>query len=99
MYIHKDADLDLAVDVAIASAFEDGGQRCTSLHNLILHEDVAEAFKERFLEAVDKMVIGNTYEYDRPTVTYGPMMNKRWGEGFKEHYIMAEQDEGRLGSS
>jgi aldehyde dehydrogenase (NAD+) len=96
MYIHKDADLDLAVSVAIASGFEDAGQRCTSLHNLIVHQDIADKFRDKFMEAVDQIIIGDSYNNDRPVITYGPMMNAKWAKSFMEHYEMAIKDGAKL---
>ena len=86
MYVHKDANLELAVEIAIASGFEDAGQRCTSLHNLILHQDIQYTFRHLFLKAVDQIIVGDTYNNDRPKVTYGPMMTEKWARSFMDHY-------------
>ncbi|GBQ93225.1 NAD-dependent succinate-semialdehyde dehydrogenase [Asaia krungthepensis] len=47
-----DADLDKAVDAAIAARFANCGQVCIAAKRIIVEATVAEAFTERFLEKV-----------------------------------------------
>ncbi len=49
MIVMPDCDLDRAVRAALHGAFGCAGQRRTSLGNLVLHRDLAAAFKARFL--------------------------------------------------
>jgi aldehyde dehydrogenase (NAD+) len=53
------ADLDIAVPAAVLSAFKTTGQRCVSAERLIVHADVYEAFKERFVEAAANVAVGD----------------------------------------
>src|SRR6056297_103210 len=48
--VTEEADLDIAVHAAIMSSFKTTGQRCVSSERLIVHEDVYEEFKQRFVE-------------------------------------------------
>jgi acyl-CoA reductase-like NAD-dependent aldehyde dehydrogenase len=50
MIVMDDADIDLAVTAAIWAAYGTGGQRCTSLGNLILHKNIADKFVKKFVE-------------------------------------------------
>ena len=57
--ITEHADLDLAVDSAVLSAFKTTGQRCVSAERLIVHADVYDEFKRRFVEAVEAVPVGD----------------------------------------
>ncbi|MEF8826426.1 MAG: aldehyde dehydrogenase family protein, partial [Halapricum sp.] len=48
--ITENADLDIALHSAVMSSFKTTGQRCVSSERLIVHEDVYEEFKERFVD-------------------------------------------------
>ena len=56
------ADLDVAVPAAVLSAFKTTGQRCVSAERLIVHADVYEEFKERFVEATENVAVGDPLE-------------------------------------
>jgi aldehyde dehydrogenase (NAD+) len=53
LVVMPDADLDLAAEGALFSGFGTAGQRCTSLGVAIVHDDVYDAFLERFLARVE----------------------------------------------
>lgn len=68
-----DADLDVAADFAVASAFSNAGQRCAAGSRLIVFASVYEEFKKKLLERVNKLKIGNTDDCD-----FGPVVNERY---------------------
>jgi acyl-CoA reductase-like NAD-dependent aldehyde dehydrogenase len=76
-----DADLDLAVEGALFSGFGTAGQRCTSLGTVLVHRSVHDEFLRRFDAAVRAAVVGD------PTtdVLYGPMISRRFLDGFLGH--------------
>jgi aldehyde dehydrogenase (NAD+) len=90
MIVLPDCDLDAAVQGALAGAFGNAGQRGTALGNLIVHQDVAEDFKARFMAAVAAMTVGNPVT--DPDVFYGPLINARFAKGFEEHWAMGRED-------
>ncbi len=57
--VTDNADLDLAVHSAVMSAFKTTGQRCVSAERLIVHEDVYEEFRERFVDAARRVRFGD----------------------------------------
>ena len=65
-YVRADADLDLAVDVAVRSSFASAGQLCMHTERLILDESIAEDFLARFIPAVEalRVGVGLTYGVD-----------------------------------
>ncbi|MEY4634573.1 MAG: hypothetical protein RJA55_371, partial [Acidobacteriota bacterium] len=54
-----DADLELAADLAVASAFVDAGQRCASGSRLIVFDRVYDAFRKTLLERVARVRVGS----------------------------------------
>jgi len=81
LVVMPDADLDLAAEGALFSGFGTAGQRCTSLGVAIVHDDVYDAFLERFLARVESAVVGDPSD---PSVLYGPMLGERFLDGFEK---------------
>ena len=54
-----DADLELAADLAVASAFVDAGQRCASGSRLIVFDAVYDAFRTALLDRVARVRVGS----------------------------------------
>lgn len=54
-----DADLELAADWAVASAFVDAGQRCASGSRLIVFDAVYDKFRAALLDRVAKVKVGS----------------------------------------
>ncbi|MEK7432512.1 MAG: aldehyde dehydrogenase family protein [Cyanobacteriota bacterium] len=94
LIVMEDADIDLAVSGALWASFGTAGQRCTSAGNIILHKDIAQEFKTKFLAETKKIKIGNP-NIDS-TVLYGPMLAKRFLDTFMKHYEMAKADGAEL---
>lgn len=61
--MRADADLDLAVDVAVRSSFASAGQLCMHTERLILDESIAEDFIARFIPAVEALRVGVGLSY------------------------------------
>ncbi|MGR3311523.1 MAG: aldehyde dehydrogenase family protein, partial [Candidatus Brocadiales bacterium] len=71
--VMDDADLDVAVNSAIISAFKTTGQRCTSASRLIVHKKVLSKFEKNFVNAAKRMRIGDPQDED---VFMGPLINE-----------------------
>ena len=70
----EDADLDTAVDSAIAARFQTSGQDCVAANRIFVHRDLYEAFVERFGERMNALVVGNGFE---DTTDIGPLIHER----------------------
>jgi acyl-CoA reductase-like NAD-dependent aldehyde dehydrogenase len=66
-----DADLELAADLAVASAFIDAGQRCASGSRILVFDRVYDAFRAAFLARVEKVRVGSGPDDD-----CGPVISK-----------------------
>ncbi|WHY65990.1 alpha-ketoglutaric semialdehyde dehydrogenase GucD [Neobacillus sp. SuZ13] len=60
--ITADADLDLAVEGTINGGLRSTGQKCTATSRVFVHAEVYDAFKEKLLEQVKEITIGNGME-------------------------------------
>src|SRR5712691_8318007 len=68
-----DADLDLAVDGIVWSAFGTTGQRCTAASRVIVQEDVYDALASRLVREAESLRLGAGWEDD---TDIGPVINK-----------------------
>jgi aldehyde dehydrogenase (NAD+) len=85
-----DADLDLAVEGIVWSAFGTSGQRCTAASRVIAHADVYDALQARLVDAAERLRLGPGWEDDTDV---GPVINKAAIE--KIHaYTQIGRDEG-----
>ncbi|MEX9254376.1 succinate-semialdehyde dehydrogenase [Pseudenterobacter timonensis] len=66
----NDADLDLAVKAAVAGRYQNTGQVCAAAKRFIVEAGVAEAFTQRFVEAVAALKMGTPDEEEN---YIGPM--------------------------
>ena len=68
-----DADLELAVEGIVWSAFGTSGQRCTAASRVIVHEAVYGELQKRLVERAEKMRIGPGWD---PETDLGPVINQ-----------------------
>jgi acyl-CoA reductase-like NAD-dependent aldehyde dehydrogenase len=71
--VMEDADLDLAVDGIVWSAFGTTGQRCTAASRVIVHESLYDTLAARLVERAEGMKLGPGWE-DETDV--GPVINE-----------------------
>ncbi len=57
--VFEDADLDAAVQGAIASKYRNTGQTCVCANRLYVHEAVYEAFAEKLVAAIAELRVGD----------------------------------------
>lgn len=73
LIVHSDADIEKAVDGAIASKFRNAGQTCVCANRFYVHEDVLDEFTEKFTEKVKTLKVGNGMDDD---VKIGPLIDE-----------------------
>src|SRR4029077_16195499 len=69
----EDADVDLAVEGILWSAFGTAGQRCTAASRVIVQRGVYEALQKKLVSGAEKMRIGAPWEDD---TQIGPVINE-----------------------
>jgi aldehyde dehydrogenase (NAD+) len=88
--VMDDADLDLAVEGIVWSAFGTSGQRCTAASRVIVHDSAYDALAARLVERAEGMRLGPGWEDD---TDIGPVINKAAIEKIHS-YTEIGQDEG-----
>ncbi|MFL1526270.1 NADP-dependent succinate-semialdehyde dehydrogenase [Pseudomonas sp. O230] len=80
--VFEDADLDAAVEGALASKFRNAGQTCVCANRLYVQSDVYDAFVCKLKAAVANLKIGNGLE---ASVTTGPLIDGNAVKKIEEH--------------
>ncbi|OCA80920.1 aldehyde dehydrogenase [Bacillus wudalianchiensis] len=86
----EDADIDLAVDGIIWSAFGTSGQRCTACSRIIVHESVKAELEQKLLKRMETLKVGDGLD---ESVDVGPVINRASLERIHE-YVKIGKDEG-----
>lgn len=60
--VMDDADVDLAVTLALGGAFGSTGQKCTASSRLVVHEAVHDAFVEKLIAGTRAIKVGHALE-------------------------------------
>ena len=72
--VFDDADIDAAVDGAIAAKFRNSGQTCVSPNRFIVQDTVYEEFATRLVERVRGLSVGDAFSEG---ALIGPLINER----------------------
>jgi succinate-semialdehyde dehydrogenase/glutarate-semialdehyde dehydrogenase len=70
--VFDDADLDAAVEGAMASKYRNTGQTCVCANRLLVQAPVYDAFAEKLARAADKLKVGRGFEEG---VSQGPLID------------------------
>ncbi|HYM64032.1 MAG TPA: aldehyde dehydrogenase family protein, partial [Gaiellaceae bacterium] len=88
--VMDDADVDLAVNGVLWSAFGTSGQRCTAASRVIAHGKVYSRLESKLVEAAEQMKLGNGLDEDTDV---GPVINRAALDKIHS-YTEIGQDEG-----
>ena len=86
--VFDDADLDQAVQGAMAAKFRNNGQTCVCANRIYVQSGVHDAFAEKLAAAVATLRVGNGAE---PGVTTGPLINAAALQKVQEHIADAQE--------
>jgi succinate-semialdehyde dehydrogenase/glutarate-semialdehyde dehydrogenase len=91
--VFDDADLDAAVEGAIASKYRNAGQTCVCTNRFYVHDAVHDAFAHRLTAAVLRLRVGNGTDAG---VTQGPVINETAVRKIEGHVADAVHKGARL---
>jgi len=80
--VFDDADLEKAIQGAIASKFRNSGQTCVAVNRFYIHEKIYDQFAKRLAEEVERLKVGNGM---KKGVQIGPLINQSGLEKVIEH--------------
>ena len=86
--VDEDADIDDAVNRIIIGAFYQSGQTCIGVQRIIIHENIYDVFKEKFVAATKALKIGDPKDDD---TWIGPVISE--GEASRMETWMNEAAE------
>lgn len=84
--VHKDADIDAAVDGTIASKFRNAGQTCICANRIFVHKAIADEYVQKLTDKVHALTIGNGLE----EVDIGPLIDNEAVEKVLTHITDCE---------
>ncbi|MGR5147009.1 NAD-dependent succinate-semialdehyde dehydrogenase [Photobacterium alginatilyticum] len=88
--VFDDADIDKAVQGAVASKFRNAGQTCVCANRFYVQDSVYETFVDKFVAAVKALKMGNGLD---DGVVIGPVIEQKAKESI-EHIIAQAKQEG-----
>ncbi|MGB3289619.1 MAG: NAD-dependent succinate-semialdehyde dehydrogenase [Burkholderiaceae bacterium] len=80
--VFEDADLDAAVDGAMAAKYRNAGQTCVCTNRIYVHETVYDRFIEKFAAKVSALTVGDGFG---DKVVQGPLIDDAAIAKVKEH--------------
>jgi len=87
--VMEDADLDLAVEGILWSAFGTSGQRCTAASRVIVQRSVEKDLTGRLVERAKRMRLGHGLD---PNTDLGPVINARQLQKIHEYTLVGLQE-------
>jgi succinate-semialdehyde dehydrogenase/glutarate-semialdehyde dehydrogenase len=91
--VFDDADLDAAVEGAIASKFRNAGQTCVCANRLYVQDGVYDEFARKLAVAVGKLKVGDGREEG---VTQGPLIEEKAVRKIEQHIEDAQAKGAKL---
>ncbi|WP_022705908.1 NAD-dependent succinate-semialdehyde dehydrogenase [Paracoccus zeaxanthinifaciens] len=91
--VFDDADLDAAVEGAMASKFRNNGQTCVCANRIYVQSGVYDAFAEKLAAAVSKLKVGDGLE---DGTTTGPLINEDAVGKVQEHIRDVTENGGQV---
>jgi succinate-semialdehyde dehydrogenase/glutarate-semialdehyde dehydrogenase len=80
--VFDDADLDAAVEGALASKYRNGGQTCVCTNRFYAHESIYDAFVQKLAAGAAKIKVGNGFETG---IAQGPLIDDQAIQKVEEH--------------
>lgn len=72
--VFSDADIDAAVEGALASKYRNAGQTCVCANRLFVHSDIKDEFTQRFISAIKTLRSGNGLH---ESTSIGPLISAK----------------------
>jgi succinate-semialdehyde dehydrogenase/glutarate-semialdehyde dehydrogenase len=91
--VFDDADVDAAIEGALASKYRNSGQTCICTNRFYVQDGIYDEFARRFAARVRAIKVGNGFE---PDVQQGPLINAAAVRKVEDHVADAEAKGGRI---
>ena len=91
--VMDDADLDLALDGIVWSAFGTSGQRCTAASRIVAHRAVAQELTDRLADRVSRLRLGDGLD---EATDIGPLISRSQLERVHSYIDVGQQEGAEL---
>lgn len=91
--VFGDADIDNAISWSIQAIFRNAGQVCLAGSRLFVQRDIYDEFVERYVEAAEKLVIGNPAE---DGTEFGPLASEEHYTKVSRYLDLVESEGGKI---
>ncbi len=91
--VFDDADIDAAIEGAMASKYRNTGQTCVCTNRFLVQDGVYDAFAEKFAAAANKLVVGDGLKGE---TQQGPLIDMTAVEKVEEHIADAVEKGARV---
>ncbi|MFA9215852.1 MAG: NAD-dependent succinate-semialdehyde dehydrogenase [Sphingomonadaceae bacterium] len=91
--VFDDADLDAAVEGALASKYRNAGQTCVCANRIYVQDGIYDQFADKLVAAVAKLKVGNGVDEG---ITQGPLIDEKAVQKVEQHVADALAKGGRL---
>ncbi|WP_233887926.1 NAD-dependent succinate-semialdehyde dehydrogenase [Paraburkholderia flagellata] len=91
--VFDDADIDAAIEGALASKYRNSGQTCICTNRFYVQDGIYDEFARRFAERVRAIKVGNGFE---PDVQQGPLINVAAVQKVESHVSDAQAKGGKI---
>jgi aldehyde dehydrogenase family 7 protein A1 len=93
LFVHSDADVEMALPSIVFGGAGTAGQRCTTLRRLYVHESLYDTLVPRVVDIYKRLKIGNPLEKG---VLVGPLHNLQAVENYKKAIARVEKEGGKI---
>lgn len=93
LLVLEDADLEVAVNVAVEGMFYNQGEACTSTSRILVHDSIHDEFLRRFARATERLVVGDGLD---ARTDVGPLVDARQRDKVLEYLQIALREGARL---
>ncbi len=93
LLVLDDADLEVAVAVAVEGMYYNSGEACTSTSRILVHDSIYAPFLERFVAASTALVVGDGMD-ERTQI--GPMVDARHRDKVLSYIAIAVKEGARI---
>ena len=80
--VFDDADIDAAINGAMASKYRNAGQTCVCANRILLQDDIYDHFAARLAEKVKTLTVGSGFE---PGIMQGPLIDMNAVKKVEQH--------------
>lgn len=91
--VFPDANLEDAIEAAVASRFQNCGQSCIAAKRLIIHDKIYDDFKTRLINKVQSLKVGNPLDAQ---TDIGPMVSVAAADDLERQLLKTIEMGGRL---